>query len=67
MIVSIPVSEKPGFEKACAIAELKVQFFSQENNDQLLTMETEEISPELVYHLTRMAETQNEILRFLNA
>lgn len=66
MLVTISASEKFGFEKAAALSGLKVDFFTQETNDRLLTMQLEDTSKEMVFHFTRMAETQNEIRRFSN-
>lgn len=65
MTVTIPANEKHGFEKAGALAGLKVEFFTQENNDRLLTMTVDECSGEMLFHFTRMAETQNDAIELI--
>lgn len=65
MIVTIPKTEVEGFKKAAALIDLNVNFFTNENNPCVMSMEiSDDVSNSMIFHLTRMAETQNEIINF---
>lgn len=65
MIVPIQKSEVEGFKKAAALIDLNVNFFTNENNPYMMSMEISgDVSNSMVFHFTRMAETQNEVINF---
>lgn len=54
-IIQIPASEKETYEQSCAIVDLKVSFYTQENNSEMVTMEVDTDSANVMHCLTKIA------------
>lgn len=64
MIVDILKSERSSFEKAAALIDIQVFFYTNENEERLLKMEVvdDDVSKKLIFNFARMASLQNEII-----
>lgn len=71
MIIKVAKTERNAIEKGCALADLKVIFYSNETADGLLTAEVtdlygEEPSNVMAFYLARQIEAQVQCDEFIN-
>jgi hypothetical protein len=71
MIIKITKTERNALEKGCALADLKVSFYSNEIAEGMLTCEItdafgEEPSNTMAFYLARQIEAQVEVDNFIN-
>jgi hypothetical protein len=71
MIIKISKVERNALEKGCALADLKVSFYSNETAEGLLTAEItdafgEEVDRSMVWYLARQIDAQLQVEEFVN-
>lgn len=66
MIVQINKKEKEAFEMVSELVSIPVKFYTHEDNENLLSMEIEDISHSTLFYFVRMTETQIEINTTVN-